>query len=615
MMEWPVFPVLRFGTLHQYFHLAEPLRQQLPLVDHELNMIFTGCYSTQSRIKKGNRRAEEALRSAETLCALSAIELGSPYPKKGLDKAWQNTLFTHFHDILTGSCVQDTREHAMGLYQEALALTNTRSAQALEVLAKAVDTSAIAVEQEPWNRAEGAGVGFGLQGGNIPTQETGRGMTRIFQVFNSTGIDRQENLRLTVWDWPGDLERMYFTDGQGNALPFDPPREEKTYWAHRYFTVPVTVSVPAWGYSTLILREAPAVNCTAAHLYTYQPDRQRFPFPDVLLENEWIEARFDGRTGQLVSLFDKESGTEGLRAGESAGLRYIRSQRNDMSAWVIDRYLSVEPVTELLRFAVLEGKQQPGLITEHRVKNSRITTTVTLGARDRYLKFHFHIDWLEAAAHGEDQPLLTYSVPLADTTGRMLCDVPGGAVWREAQEQDVPCLRYAAPELPGNRCIALVCDSKYGFRLSRGDLSVTLINTAYAPDPYPERGIQDVKVCLLAAPAEPAQLSRLADCCLIPLQYVTNTVHPGTLSHTAGLLQTTGETAVFGHIFLEETRLRLRITEVSGKRCPVTVTHVKATAARATDLFGNVLEVPVSFEKGTAALTLSPFQTLFLELT
>ena len=614
MMDWPVFPTLRFGTLHQYFALAEPLRDQLPLVDHELNMIFTGCYSTQSRIKKGNRRAEEALRSAETLCALSATELGTPYPRKPLDKAWQNTLFTHFHDILTGSCVQDTREHAMGLYQEALALANTRSAQALEALAKAVDTSGISVEPDPWNRGEGAGVGFGLQTGNIPTHEEGNGLTRIFQVFNSTGTDRQENLRLTVWDWPGDIDRMYFTDGQGNPLPFDFPTEEKTYWAHRYFTVPVTVSVPAWGYSTLILREATPEACTAGHLYTYQPDRQRFPFEDIVLENDYLKARFDGRTGALVSYFDKEAGAERIPGGKSGGLRYIRSQRNDMSAWVIDRYLSVEPVTELLTLKTLDGKLEPGLVTEHRVKNSRVTTTATLGARDRYLKIQLHIDWLEEAARGEDQPLLNYCVPLADTDGQLLCDVPGGVQWRQAQEQDVPCLRYAASRLPENRCVALVCDSKYGFRLSRGELSVTLINTAYNPDPYPERGIQDVTVCLLAAPAEPAQLSRLADCCLIPLQYVTNSVHPGTLPHAAGLLKARGDTAVFGNVFMEDNRLRLRITEVSGQNCPVTVTLPKASQARAVDLFGNPLPVPVAFENGSALLTLSPFQTLFLEL-
>jgi len=79
-------------------------------------------------------------------------------------------------------------------------------------------------------------------------------------------------------------------------------------------------------------------------------------------------------------------------------------------------------------------------------------------------------------------------------------------------------------------------------------------------------------------------------------------------------LKACGETAVFGHLSMEENRLRLRITEVSGKPCPVTVTLPKAKEARAADLFGNPLALPVTLAKGTASLTLSPFQTLFLEI-
>ena len=51
MQAWPVFPTLRFGTLHEYFAQAEAFRDKIPLIDHELNSIFTGCYTTQSRVE------------------------------------------------------------------------------------------------------------------------------------------------------------------------------------------------------------------------------------------------------------------------------------------------------------------------------------------------------------------------------------------------------------------------------------------------------------------------------------------------------------------------------------------------------------------------------------
>ena len=72
-------------------------------------------------------------------------------------------LFTHFHDILTGSCVQDSREHAMGLFQEALAAANSETSLFLGKLASAVDTSGIAVVPDPASQSEGAGAGYNIQ--------------------------------------------------------------------------------------------------------------------------------------------------------------------------------------------------------------------------------------------------------------------------------------------------------------------------------------------------------------------------------------------------------------------------------------------------------------------
>ena len=292
MQTWPVFPALRFSTLHEYFALAETVREQLPVVNHEQNGIFTGCYSTQSRVKKGNRRSEAALVRAEGLSALAAREWGVPYDSRTFETAWQKTLFTHFHDILTGSCVQDSREHAMGLYQEVQAAAGQRSALVLERLAEQVDTSALAENEEPSPRSEGAGVGYGLGIPHIPTQESGTGMTRIWQVVNTTGVDRHENVSLTVWDWPGDPGLLQFTDAAGNPLRFERTSGIRDYWAHRFFTALVTVSVPAHGYTTVVLREREPNEVTCCFLNRNPGDRHHNPFTDFVLENDYVQFKF-----------------------------------------------------------------------------------------------------------------------------------------------------------------------------------------------------------------------------------------------------------------------------------------------------------------------------------
>ena len=103
MMKWPIYPAIRFGTIREFFHLAESVRENLTVMDHELNFILTGCYTTQGRIKMGNRKTEAALGDAEAIAGLASKLVGAPYRPAQYERAWRNVLFTHFPDILTGS--------------------------------------------------------------------------------------------------------------------------------------------------------------------------------------------------------------------------------------------------------------------------------------------------------------------------------------------------------------------------------------------------------------------------------------------------------------------------------------------------------------------------------
>ena len=222
MQTWKIYPRIRFGTFRDYFHEAEKIREKLPVVNEELNYFANGCYTTQSRIKRGNRRLEAAFYDAEAMSALAGQKVGFPYAKEKLTKAWEDVLFTHFHDILTGSCVQDSREHAMGLFQTSMATANTQITNAMRVIAEKIDTSSIPVDIDAYNsQSEGAGVGYGIENFvGVPSTERGSGRTRIFHLFNSLSHARREVAELTVWDWTGDLRRLAMRDADGNDIPF-----------------------------------------------------------------------------------------------------------------------------------------------------------------------------------------------------------------------------------------------------------------------------------------------------------------------------------------------------------------------------------------------------------
>ena len=283
MQGWPVFPTMKFGTVREYFAKAEAVREKLPVVDHELNAIFAGCYTTQSRIKRGNRKTEQALLDAEKLAAFRTMADGTPAPTGRLEKAWQGVLFTHFHDILTGSCVQESREHAMGLFADSLAHAQQTQSASATALSRMTDTSAFLSDEDiRFTQAEGAGVGFGISNhSGVPNPERSAGKTRIYTVFNNAPVAKRECVELTVWDYTGDLRRLEAVDSQMNPLPLELlDREMQTYWDHRYVRVLVKVEVAAMGYATIALREKPVTDYPTFYL---SAERTESPKGDITL--------------------------------------------------------------------------------------------------------------------------------------------------------------------------------------------------------------------------------------------------------------------------------------------------------------------------------------------
>ncbi|MDR1440685.1 MAG: alpha-mannosidase, partial [Clostridiales bacterium] len=219
MMEWPVMPTIKFGTFHEFFGLIERHAAKLPVVTGELNFIQTGCYTSQGRIKMANRIAEDRLYAAEAVCA-AASALSQKSYAESFRKAWENTLFSQFHDILPGSCINETREYAMGRFQDTLAAANINIASAMRGIAAQIDTSAVELEFDRLATSEGAGAGLwmsqasgcwvlpGSPGYRFPQTERGNGKARIYHIFNPTAFDREGPAEIAVWDWPYDLGRI-----------------------------------------------------------------------------------------------------------------------------------------------------------------------------------------------------------------------------------------------------------------------------------------------------------------------------------------------------------------------------------------------------------------------
>ncbi len=610
MDSWPVFPQYKFGTLHQYFAELEAVRDKLPLVDHEMNFLLTGCYTTQSRLKLGNRHAESALNSAQAWSAVANRALGRSYAHTRFEKAWQDVLFTHFHDILTGSCVQESREHGMGLIADAMAIAHTEHGNAMRVLSENIDTSFAVTETDPYNQAEGAGAGYGLTNyAGVPNPERGSGKTRIFNVFNPSAHTRTDRVEITCWDYTGDLRYLTLKDPKGNDVPFQLLDSDlEKYWDHRYFRFLAEVTVPALGYTTIVLSEKDR------EVYDVQinlEDRTQHAYENFVLENEFIRAEFDYMDGGLISFIDKATGNE--RVNGKASVVLLNTEDRTSSAWNIGRYLNRIPVSRTITIhKTMDGELRKGFEMEQEILRSKVKTSVSLDHGSKALTYSFYVEWNEKGEYGDNIPVLAFYMPLADDIVEYLYDVPGGSMIRGDLRQEVPGLQYGAAHMADGRAVALITDCKYGYRGADNSLTSTFINSATNPDPDPERGEHKITLHIAAEDFCPKTLEETASEKNHAMNYEPANSHKGVLPPVGSFLTFDGGTAVISSMTLAENgEVVFTVYETCGEDTVVTLGMPGMTEARMTDLNGNVMEVlSVKDEKTVFALLNNTIRTV-----
>lgn len=616
MQSWPIWPAVKFGTFTEFFHEAESVRDKLPVLDRELNYIFNGCYTTQTRIKAANRRAEAMLGDAENWLAFS----GRQFRRDRHEAAWQNVLYAHFHDIITGSCVQDTRENAMGQFSKTFAYAQTEFRHSLERIAASIDTSSIETDADvALTQSEGAGcaynmgrnlgimqpsgVGFHVGFNNgVPNPERGCGKKRIFHIFNSNAVSRKMVTELTVWDWVGDIRRLRVTDTSGRDLRFQlVDGDTQWFWDHRFLRILVEADVPAMGYTTVLLdeREADSYPC-----YRQPQARSEYPFDDIVLENEHIRAIFHRNTGCLISLVDKKTNEEFIDG--PVALAVIAQERNTNNAWKIGRYLKTELLTELISIEHRTGGDlQQSFTAAYKWGMSKMKVTPILNAGEKALRFFVEVEWNEVT--GEDSaPLLVFRVPHSEKIGKYLCDVPAGAIYREPRNQDIPCLRFCAAIRESGSALALMPDSKYGYRAEHDALSVTLINTSNYPDPFPDRGLHTVNIALAIGQDDAKELEDTASCFNHPAYFLSNNSHPGELPLEHSYLRLEAASTVLSAVLPadEPDAILVRFYENGGSDDDITLHFSRdVTDAVTVDLCGREGESDLVIDGNTVSLT------------
>ena len=503
MSKWPVFPVIKFGTFIEFFEELEKVKDKLPVEKNELNFVFTGCYTSQSRIKMSNRIGEAKLNEAEAFTSFATAFSGGRYCSKTFADAWEKVLFNHFHDIIPGSGVIDKREYAMGKFQEVLAAANTETVTAFRTIIANVNTASLLAFEENTedikeSRSEGAGVGFGIKDFAVPQAERGKGKGRIMHFFNPSPIERNEVAEVIIWDWPGEKNRIQVKDARGNDVKFQLMQDEdklhpETYWGHTYMRLLVDITVPGYGYTTYCLSEK-----EESHQKFVQ-----FPAPrvnkhiDYVLENDFIKAGFDNQKAVIKTLIDKRTGNNIICSDKPAGIfRLIHEDDSKgMTSWIVGRYMKIINLNDTENVKITDAHIDRNALRQWirytiEFGESKLDVTVFLDKNSTSLSYKVECDWQEKPVRGKYVPQLNFHVPLNYKCKAYKYDIPFGTIERHEIDDDVPANSWMAgiPE-HGDIIVMLVTDTKYGFRGYEDSLTVDLLRSSYDPDPYPELGI------------------------------------------------------------------------------------------------------------------------------
>ena len=624
MMTWPVMPEIKFGTYHEFFKLFEAHKDKLPIVNKELNFVFTGCYTSQSRIKMSNRISEDRLYEAEAFCAAAAALSGKPYSNSFAD-AWKKVLFNHFHDILTGSGVIDTREYAMGQFQQVLAAVQTNTTNALRAISSKIDTSSIPVEFDKNSIAEGGGVGYAVdnyamgsgQGFKFPQTERGNGKVRIFHLFNATEFDREAPAEITVWDWNYEIGRLSVKDCAGNAARWKLTQGQGGYWGHNFFKIAFMAKVPAMGYATYVLTEEPrgAISTDAA-----SGNRcDYFSDDDIVLENDRIKAVFTHNM-ILKTLTDKKSGKTACDSG-FAGLRYIQEDDvNGMTSWRVGPRMKVEELNRQYNARVYDQNLwgiRKWVRYDIKFRNSKADVKVSLDDNSGTLRFEIMADWHEVGRHGEGIPQLGFFVSLCGDCKKYRYDIPFATIDRDQNNIDMPGNSFAValPESNGDAPVMVVTDTKYGFRTADNSIGVTLIRSSFDPDPYPEYGIHHMAVGVaIPGDLQNQTLSKIRDEFVHPTAFISGTKHGGSLPLCAGLFSLSGDVILSAVKTAEDSddgkTMIIRLYDANGKGSKATLDFAKCIAKACVVDLNEICQKDLSPAGNSVSVEVGPYEVV-----
>ncbi|MDR0758290.1 MAG: glycosyl hydrolase-related protein, partial [Tannerella sp.] len=491
-------PAIKFTTAEHFFKRMEQEMNGRPTHRGEMQFIFEGCYTTVHDTKEGNRNSENLLYTAEMLNSLRWLQ-GDTYPAGDFRELWRTLTFNEFHDILPGSAIYEANKEAHARYMDIQWKTEALRKKAFLNLADEIKYQSgygqpvVAFNYQPFSQKKI--VEALVYSYECPVSVEENHWANYYSAENIRPVDKGQGKAATV------LVR----DGKGKTYPAQIVLSKKTppLWESKIRFV--VDDLPAGGYRVFYVD----VGKTGEY-------NDAIPFDGNTFETDCCKVRFDMQTGGIVSLLDKRTGREYVRAGEELNKLKIslEDKHGEMKSWWLNKIRKEEFVTGVKSVRVVEnGPVRACVETVKTWGRSRFIIRTYVYRSHPRIEYDMETHWLEAGSDSTDAPMLRAVFPLALQNPQFICHTPFYAAdrtltysfgehngsaehGRELNDgQETPAQKWVDLS-DGTAGIALLNTSKYGHSYRDGDLRLTLMRSAGAPDIYPNIGKFKIRYAL-----------------------------------------------------------------------------------------------------------------------
>ncbi|MCE5205739.1 MAG: alpha-mannosidase [Porphyromonadaceae bacterium] len=441
------FKVVLTSSDQMYQDITPEIRKKLPVYSGDLLLIehSAGSMTSQSYMKRQNRKNELLALSAEQLAAAADWKGRTSYPFDKLNASWDLVLGSQFHDILPGTSIPKAYEYAWN--DEFIAANGFA-----EVLKNSVNALA----------------------GDLNTQVKGRSIV----VYNPVASDREDvvTAEMSYQQMP---ENVQVYDAKGKAVPTqilgrDGQRLKFIFLA----------KVPSVGLAVFDVREAKNGNGNAPGLKV----------SNTTLENDFYKLTL-GDNGDIVSLYDKQVKRELL--SKPASLEFQEEKSYVWPAWNMtwkDRQKApVDYMNHSASLKVIEqGPVRVAIEIQRSGRNSTISQVVSLstGEAGRRVEISNQADWQSKGVS------LKASFPLSAENGVATYNLGVGTIQRgnnDSLKFEVPAKEwFDLTDKSGKYGVSILEDCKYGSdKPDNNTLRLTLLYTPEAKDRYRYQDTQD----------------------------------------------------------------------------------------------------------------------------